>query len=60
MAAIVDDPRRPGLNIHRYKGRPGVWEAYGSRSVRLTFERHGDLIIFRNNCRHDIIDGGDV
>ncbi len=56
MERVVKEPANHGLNVHRIKGADGIWEAYVTKATRLTFERDGDTIIFRNNCRHDIID----
>ena len=58
VVRVLIDPENKGLNVHRIKGTDGVWEAYVTKATRLTFERDGDTIIFRNNCRHDIIDRG--
>lgn len=56
VVRVIIDPESNALNIHRIRGARGVWEAYVDRSSRVTFERNGDTIVFRNNCRHDIID----
>ena len=53
---LLEDPWNKGLNPHRLIGSDHVWEAYGSRSIRVTYEVEGDVVIFRSNCRHDIID----
>ena len=55
MRLIADDPANRGLNAHRLQGSR-VWEAYVTRAIRITYERDGDSLTFRNNCRHDIID----
>lgn len=55
---LLADPWNRGLNPHKLAGSDGVWEVYGSRSIRLTYEVEGDVVVFRNNCRHDIIDRG--
>ena len=55
---VVVDPRNRGLNAHLVDRKNRIWEAYINDSARLTYQRHGDTIIFRNNCRHDIIDDG--
>lgn len=56
MDRILNDPTNPGLNAHKLDDQYDIWEAYVSRSARITYQRDGELIIFRNNCRHDIID----
>ncbi|HET8641460.1 MAG TPA: hypothetical protein VFM37_05955, partial [Pseudonocardiaceae bacterium] len=52
---LADNPAHPGLNVHRLRGVPGVWEAYVDKANRVTFERRGDVIVMRNNCNHDIL-----
>lgn len=49
-------PESNSLNIHPIRGSNGVYEAYVDKANRVTFEHDGDTVIFRNNCRHDIID----
>ena len=46
-------PRHPGLRVKKIKGTEDIWEARASRSTRMTFEVHGDLIILRNIGEHD-------
>jgi mRNA-degrading endonuclease RelE of RelBE toxin-antitoxin system len=50
---LAVDMGYPGLRVKRIKGTDGIWEARGSRSLRLTFEVHGDTIVLRNIGRHD-------
>lgn len=50
---LRENPRHPGLRVKRIKGTEGIWEARVSRSIRMTFEVHGDLIILRNIGKHD-------
>ena len=53
---LKDDPRYPGLNVHRVKGRSGVWEAYIDGANRLTFHYDDSGgIVLRNHCNHDIV-----
>ena len=53
---LLQEPESPGLNTHLVDRDRRIWEAYVNSATRLTFERDGDNIVFRNNCRHDIID----
>ena len=53
---ILNEPGNQGLNQHLLDRRQRIWDAYIDRANRLTYQRDGDTIIFRNNCRHDIID----
>ena len=50
---LLENPRHPGLRVKRIKGTEGIWEARVSRSICMTFEVHGDLIVLRNIGRHD-------
>ena len=53
---LEEDPRYPGLRVHRVQGEDGVWEAYIDRSSRMTFHYGEDgRIVLRNNCNHDIL-----
>lgn len=51
---LLTDPRTPGLNVHRLDGP--IREAYVNDAARLTFQREGDALVFRNNCSHRIIE----
>ncbi len=50
---ISENIRHPSLRTKKIKGTSDIWEARASRSVRLTFEIHADLIVFRNAGEHD-------
>lgn len=52
---VVEDPSHPGLETHKVKGTPGVWEAYVDRANRVTFHYEEGTVVFRNHCNHDII-----
>ncbi len=53
---IEENPRQPGLQVHRMHGVGGVWEAYVDRSNRVTFHYdESGAIVFRNHCNHDIL-----
>ena len=53
---VVRDPENRGLNAHLLDRRDRIWEAYVTRATRVTYQVNGDVVIFRSNCRHDIID----
>jgi hypothetical protein len=37
---LEESDRHPSLNIHQLKGQQaGLWTAYASKSLRITFER---------------------
>lgn len=50
---LLENPRHPGLMVKRIKGTEDIWEARVSRSTRMSFEIHGDLIVLRNIGEHD-------
>ncbi len=50
---LANDPHYPGLRVKKMQGTDRIWEARASRTLRLTFEMHGDLIILRNVGAHD-------
>ncbi len=53
---LGEDPRHPGLNAHRMRGVPGVWEAYVDSGNRVTYEWDTDgALVLRNNCNHDML-----
>jgi hypothetical protein len=52
---LADDPRHPGLRVHRVQGVAGVWEAYVDQANRLTFHWEEGAIVLRNHCNHDIL-----
>jgi hypothetical protein len=52
---LGEDPRHPGLNVHKMQGLDGVWEAYVDQGNRVTFEWSGDEIVLRNHCNHDML-----
>ncbi len=53
---VLNEPENRGLNQHLLDRRQRIWDVYINRANRLTYHRDGDTIVFRNNCRHDIID----
>ena len=50
---LVKDMRYPALKVKKMQGIKGMWEARASRSLGMTFQIVGDLIILRNIGRHD-------
>ena len=50
---LVADIRYPGLRVKKIKGTEYIWEARVSRSLRMTFQIEGDIIILRNIGQHD-------
>lgn len=53
---IIEDSTHTGLNAHKVDAQHGIWEAYVTRAARITYQRRDGVLLFRNNCRHDIID----
>ena len=56
IARLVENRAHPGLRVHKIRGEASVWEAYVSRSNRITFEWDGDDLILLNNCSHAIVE----
>lgn len=52
---LDENPRSPGLNVHRMSGVGDVWEAYVDQKNRLTFHYEDDVMVLRNHCNHDIL-----
>jgi mRNA-degrading endonuclease YafQ of YafQ-DinJ toxin-antitoxin module len=50
---LATDLRYPALRVKKMQGTENIWEAGVSRSLRMTFEFEGDMIILRNIGRHD-------
>jgi len=50
---LVKDMRYPALRVKKMQGVKSMWEARASRSLRMTFQVVGNLIILRNIGRHD-------
>ncbi len=55
---VMNDPQNRGLNAHLLDRRQRIWEAYVTKATRITYQFSEDGILFRANCRHDIIDRG--
>ncbi len=53
LRLLTSNPRHPSLRVKKIQGTTDIWEARASRSLRLTFEMHGDLILLRNVGAHD-------
>ena len=53
LRLLMSDPHHPGLRIKKMDGTDRIWEARVSRSIRLTFEMHGELLMLRNVGPHD-------
>jgi mRNA-degrading endonuclease RelE of RelBE toxin-antitoxin system len=50
---LAMDIKYPALRVKKVKGTGHIWEARASRSLRLTFQIEGGIIILRNIGRHD-------
>ncbi len=53
LRLLVANPRHPGLRVKKVQGTDNIWEARAGLSIRLTFEKHGDLIVLRTVGVHD-------
>ena len=50
---LIKDIRYPALRVKKIRGTEYIWEARVSRSLRMTFQIEGDMIILRNIGQHD-------
>lgn len=50
---LADDMRYPALRVKKIQGTSNIWEYRVSRSVRVTFQIQGDIIILRNIGKRD-------
>ena len=50
---LLLDIRYPALRVKKMQGTENIWEARASRSIRMTFEKKGDIFILRNVGHHD-------
>jgi mRNA-degrading endonuclease YafQ of YafQ-DinJ toxin-antitoxin module len=53
LRLLTSDPRHPSLRVKKMQGTADIWEARASRSLRLTFEMRGDVILLRNVGAHN-------
>jgi mRNA-degrading endonuclease RelE of RelBE toxin-antitoxin system len=49
------DLKRPSLETKKLKGTNSIWEARASKSLRITFNLKGKLIILRTVGEHKIL-----
>ncbi len=47
------DFRHPGLRSHPVEGTEAIFEAYVDAKYRMTFQRHGGVLLMRNVDNHD-------
>jgi len=53
---LGENPRHPGLNVHRIQGTADIWEAYVDRGNRVTFRYdESGALVFLNHCNHDVL-----
>jgi len=49
------DLKHPSLETRKLKGTNSIWEARASKSLRITFNLEGKLIILRTAGEHKIL-----
>ena len=54
---LRENPKHPGLHVHRLRGQAGVFGARVSQGDRLTFRWEGGTIVLLNHCNHSILKG---
>ncbi len=55
LALYEKEPRHPSLRVKKLKGTTDIWEMSVTRNYRITFQREGEIILFRNIGSHDIL-----
>ncbi len=50
---LIKNVRYPALRVKKMQGINRIWEARISRSLRMTFQIQGEVILLRNIGRHD-------
>ncbi|GAI01726.1 unnamed protein product, partial [marine sediment metagenome] len=49
------DLKYPSLEVKKIKGTDSIWEARASKSLRITFNLKGNIIILRTIGGHKIL-----
>ncbi len=49
------DLKYPSLEVKKLKGADSIWEARASKSLRITFNLKGNIIILRTIGEHKIL-----
>jgi mRNA interferase RelE/StbE len=50
---LLANMRYPALRVKKIQGTGNIWEARVTRSLRMTFQIEGDIIVLRNIGQHD-------
>ena len=53
LRLLDENWRHTGLRARRLSGHRGIFYARVDRNHRLTYERHGDVLLLRNVGHHD-------
>ncbi len=53
LLELEENPHLPGLRVKKMADKRDIWEARASRSLRLTFEKLGDVLTLRHVGQHD-------
>jgi mRNA interferase RelE/StbE len=53
LRLLDEDWRHPSLRAKRLSGHRDIFYARVDRNHRITYERHGDVLLLRNVGRHD-------
>ena len=53
LRLLASNLRHPSLHVKKMQGAQDIWEARASRTLRVTFELQGDILLFRNVGAHD-------
>ncbi|MFO7951352.1 MAG: cytotoxin [Bacillota bacterium] len=56
VALLQRNPRHPGLNSKKIKGKTGIMECRVNQDLRILWQYRGDLIVLLAVGRHDIVE----
>jgi len=55
LRQLAANPRHPGLQVAKFKRRPGVWYCRATRSHRILFEFEPGVIVLLDVGPHDVL-----
>ncbi len=56
VALLQRDPRYPGLNTKKLKGKPGIMESRVNKDLRILWQFRNDVIVLLAVGRHKIVE----
>jgi len=56
VALLQRNPRHPGLNSKKIKGKTGIMECRVNRDLRVLWQYRGDVIVLLAVGRHNLVE----